>query len=572
MRNDDQRVAAERAGARALGTPTLSGSSLALLFWWQSLTPTLIPRSWEIQAAIGAVSLAVGYGIGTLAGHCVARVVHSSGSRVDTIRRRGRIVLVAAWLIGALVGAALWIGSQNEQRDFMGMASVGSLDAVLMGALSLPAGALLVVLGRAMVKGVGASHRFIRRRVPGVVAVPATALLVVTLGIVIGRGVAFRVLTALANSVYAAVNEETTEGTLPPDAPSVSGSGESLVAWDTLGRMGRDFVAKATTAYELEMFHGADAVLADPVRVYVGVRSTGSAAGRAELAVRELERAGGFERNVLVVWVPTGSGWMIPEAATALEQLHRGDTAIVATQYSFLPSLFAVFLDAGLANEAGSALFNAVHARWSQLPPERRPKLVLFGKSLGTAGVEAPFVGSVGSQSVANMVARIDGALIVGPKRSNPIHSQLTRERDAGSPVWQPVFDGGRSVRFMNRDPDRSTLNTGWPAPRIVYLQHPSDPVTFWSIEALWRPAEWMSRPRGFDVPDGVRWFPIVSGVQAVGDMLDQLGPPPGFGHVYSTDYVQGWVRVAPPDDWSDADTGRLEQLVDDIVGGEAEH
>jgi uncharacterized membrane protein len=422
-----------------------------------------------------------------------------------------------------------------------------------------------------MTNGVGASHRFIQRHVPGVVAVPATALLIVALGIVLGRGVAFRALTALANSIYAPVNEETSKGIVVPDSSSVSGSNESLVAWDTLGRTGRDFVATATTVHELAMFHGADAGLAEPVRVYVGVRSAASAAARAELAVRELERAGGFHRRVLVVWVPTGSGWMIPEAAVALEHLHRGNTAIVAMQYSFLPSLLAVFLDAGLATEAGSMLFNAVHARWSDLPPDRRPKLVLFGKSLGTAGVEVPFVGGDASSSVANMVARTDGALIAGAKHRNPIHSQLTRERDPGSPVWQPVFDGGRSVRFVNRGPDQPALDADWPAPRVVYLQHPSDPVTFWSVEALWWPAEWMSRPRGFDVPDRVRWFPIVSGVQAVGDMLAQLGPPPGFGHVYSTDYVKGWVSVAPPDGWEEADTARLEQLVDNIAGGESE-
>jgi uncharacterized membrane protein len=38
------------------------------VFWWQSLTPTLIPRSWEMQVAIGAICLAIGYGTGTLAG------------------------------------------------------------------------------------------------------------------------------------------------------------------------------------------------------------------------------------------------------------------------------------------------------------------------------------------------------------------------------------------------------------------------------------------------------------------------------------------------------------------------
>jgi uncharacterized membrane protein len=240
-------------------------------------------------------------------------------------------------------------------------------------------------------------------------------------------------------------------------------------------------------------------------------------------------------------------------------------------QYSFLPSLLAVFLDAGLANETGKLLFNAVHVRWSHLPSDRRPKLVLFGKSLGTAGVEAPFVGADASSSVAHMVARTDGALIVGAKHSNPIHSQLTRERDPGSPVWQPVFDRGRSVRFLNQDPHQPTLDADWPAPRIAYLQHPSDPVTFWSIEALWWPAEWMNRPRGFDVPDRVRWFPIVSGVQAVGDLLDQLGPPPGFGHVYSMDYVRGWVSVVPPNGWEEADTVRLERLVNNMAGGESE-
>jgi uncharacterized membrane protein len=451
------------------------------------------------------------------------------------------------------------------------MASIVWLDGVLMSALSPLAGALLVVVGRVIANRVAASKRFIQGHVPAVVSVPATALLIVVLGMVLGRGVALRAITTAANAIYAPVNEQTTAGILLPDSSSVSGSSASLVAWDTLGRMGRDFVATATTAQELQMFHGADAKIADPVRVYVGAGSADSAAERAELAVRELERTGGFDRKVLVVWVPTGTGWMIPKAAAALEQLHRGDTAIVALQYSFLPSVLAVFLDAGLANEAGTTLFNAVHARWSKLPPDRRPKLVLFGKSLGTAGVEAPFVGVDASSSVANIVARTDGALIVGAKQSNPILSQLTRERDPRSPVWQPVFDGGRSVRFLNRDPHQPALDADWSAPRIVYLQHPADPVVFWSVGALWWPPQWMAQPRGFDVPDDARWFPIVSGVQAVGDMLDQLGPPPGFGHDYSTEYVNGWASVVPPEGWTDADTKRLEEFIDKMAGDESE-
>ncbi|HEX7796806.1 MAG TPA: alpha/beta-hydrolase family protein, partial [Vicinamibacterales bacterium] len=496
----------------AFGTPTLSGSSLALLFWWQSLTPTLIPRSWEMQAVVGAICLVIGYAIGTLAGHWAHRRLRWWGrSPGSAIHCYGWIVLGAVWLVGVLMGATLWKRWQDGQRNIMGIAPLDWFDAVMVGVLSPFAGMLLVLAGRVVVNGVTASNRFIQRNVPAIVLAPLTAVLVVLLSIAIARGVAFRVLASAAYSVYAPANEQTTEGILAPDSSSVSGSPTSFVAWDSLGYMGRDFVATASTIRDLQKFHRAEAALTAPVRVYVGLRSADTAAARAALAVRELERAGGFDRKVLVVWVPTGTGWMIPKAAAALEQLYRGDTAIVAIQYSFLPSLLAAVVNAGLANEAGTLLFNAVRARWSELPSDRRPKLVLFGKSLGTAGVEAPFVGFDASSSVSNMVTRTDGVLIAGAKHSNPIHAQLTRERDLGSPVWFPVFDRGRSVRFVNRGADRPELDAEWSAPRLVYLQHPSDPTVFWSIAALWRQPEWMEQPRGFDVSDNVHWFPIVS-------------------------------------------------------------
>jgi uncharacterized membrane protein len=156
---------------------------------------------------------------------------------------------------------------QNKQRNFMGMTSIVWSDGVLMAVLSTVAGVLLVLVGRVITNGVAAINRFIQGHVPAVVSVPATALLIVVLGIVLVRGVAVRALTAAANFIFAPVNERTTEGTLPPDSPSVSGSRPSFVPWNTLGRMGRDFVATATTAQELQRFHGADARITHPVRL-----------------------------------------------------------------------------------------------------------------------------------------------------------------------------------------------------------------------------------------------------------------------------------------------------------------
>ena len=260
MQNSEKAVAAERRGA--LGTPTLSGSLPALLFWWQSLTPTLIPRSWQMQTGIGAICLAVGYGIGTLGGRGAHRFLkwrrHSPG---NVIGRRGCIVLSAAWLVAIVLGATRWLGWQNEQRSFMGMAPVIWLDGVLISALSPFAGVLLVVVGRVIAQGVAAGKRFIQANVPTIVSVPATALLVVVIGIALGRGIALRALTAAVNSVNASRNEETDVGIVAPKSSTVSGSPASLVAWDTLGRMGRDFVATATSAQELKMFHGVDAEL-----------------------------------------------------------------------------------------------------------------------------------------------------------------------------------------------------------------------------------------------------------------------------------------------------------------------
>ena len=40
------------------GRPSFGGAVFALVFWWRSLYPTLLPRSWLIQAAITAICVA----------------------------------------------------------------------------------------------------------------------------------------------------------------------------------------------------------------------------------------------------------------------------------------------------------------------------------------------------------------------------------------------------------------------------------------------------------------------------------------------------------------------------------
>jgi uncharacterized membrane protein len=295
---------------------------------------------------------------------------------------------------------------------------------------------------------------------------------------------------------------------------SVSGSPASLAPWETLGEYGRSFVAGVTNRGELRAFHGPGAEVMEPIRVYAGLRSAGSPDERAALAVRELERTGAFGREVLGVITTTGTGWVDPDAASSLEYLHRGNTALVGLQYSYLPSWISFLVDRDEAAEAGVALYRHVHRRWAELPPGDRPRLVIFGESLGSFGAEAAFRGSDGTASLTNLVAGSDGALFTGPTASNHIWEQFTDGREPGTPVWRPVYDGGTRVQFANRPPtwNGPTRPGGIPASCTCTI------------------------PR-------TRW-----------------GTRPGYGHNYGIDFVTGWAAVVPPVGWTAADSVRLQQ------------
>ena len=276
--------------------------------------------------------------------------------------------------------------------------------------------------------------------------------------------------------------------------------------------------------------------------------------------MQELERTGAFDREILAVVTVTGTGWVDPDAARSLEYEHGGNTAIVAQQYSYLPSWISFLVDADKAAATGEALNNAVYQRWSQLPADHRPKLIVFGLSLGSYGAEAGFAGPDVQQSVANLAGRSDGVLLVGPTASNKVWSQLQAARSPASPVWRPVYQDGVTVRFANQPSDLTGEAPDWKEPRVLYIHHPSDPVGYFDYETLWSRPDWTKAPTGYDVPARVGWWPIVTWVQLVGDLIAGFSTPPGHGHNYAADYVAGWAAVAPPAGWTDADSTRLLQ------------
>src|SRR5699024_3023889 len=135
-----------------------------------------------------------------------------------------------------------------------------------------------------------------------------------------------------------------------------------------------------------------------------------------------------------------------------------------------------------------------VHGRWRRLPPRARPRLYLYGLSLGALSSEA----STGLPELA--AAPIDGAFWAGPPFPSRIWRQVTAARHPGSPAWLPRVGDGSRFRFTSQRSAVAIPGARWGPMRIVYLQYASDPVTFFDPRSLYRRPEWMKLPRGPDV------------------------------------------------------------------------
>jgi uncharacterized membrane protein len=392
--------------------------------------------------------------------------------------------------------------------------------------------------------------RILPRRLAHALAVVVVSLLV----IFVVNGVLFQGLVAAANSAFSVKDGATDEGATKPSAPERSGSPASLVAWEDLGRQGRNFVGMGPTQQQLRAFSGRPA--REPVRIFTGLASAGSVTDRAALAVRDLERAGGFDRKVLVVVTTTGTGWVDPAASDSLEYEFNGDTATVAMQYSYLPSWLSFLVDQSKAQAAGRQLFDQVYAAWSALPVDHRPKLYVFGESLGSFGGEGAFSG------LADVQNRTDGVLFAGPPNFNTIWRGLVEDRDGGSPEWRPVYQSGQTVRFADAAPDLAQPPGPWQQPRVAYLQNASDPIVWWSPRLILGHPDWLRGERGPDVSPSMFWMPFVTFWQVTADLVFSTGVPDGHGHHYTADYVDGWAHVTQPSGWTAADTARLRGVI----------
>jgi uncharacterized membrane protein len=530
-----------------------------------AMTPSLLPRSWFFQAMVSGISAAMGYGAGVAIAAVARRLPIQQGwpgrlrGRVpDRLRQRLRWGLFAAVptsLVLTLVVASDW---QREARARVGLPAETSAGWLRAAPVIIALAVVLVALwrlGRLLALGIARLvDRFVHFPRPLAHFVGLTAVLLLTLGLV--DGVLVRWALDSADAAASLRDQSTPPGVTQPDEPERSGSPESLSPWDTLGSYGREFVAGGPSRGSIAAAAGIpEAEVLEPIRAYVGLRGRATPEGRAELAVAELERTGAFDRAVLCVVTTTGTGWVDSAVPRALEMLYGGDTAVVATQYSYLPSWLGFVVDPEPARQEGRALFDAVHARLEQLPEDSRPKLLVYGESQGSTGSEAAFDG------LADIRERADGVLWVGPPNGNELFRQLVERRDPGTLEASPVYADGLVVRFGDGPEDLREPDEPWLEPRVVYLMHPTDPIVWWSPDLLFRQPDWLEEPRAEGVSPAMRWYPVITFWQITADLPNALSPPQGYGHNYGASLLDAWALIAPPEGWTAADTDRAREV-----------
>ena len=526
----------------------------ALIFLGFSLTPSLLPRSPLLQGLVSGVSLAAGYGVGALVFWAGARAI--SWRPTERGRRVAWITLAVAgiaFVVPALYVAGVW---NNETRKLMTLDPVSPWTPVKALPIALIIWLLLLVIARLLRWLARAIGNLLSRWIPRSGAIVLGAVIVAIPLLVVFSGLLTKA-TTLADDVYGKTNDTTAQGAVKPTSALRSGGPGSSVTWDSLGMQGRNFIGRGPDAAKLQQFGGKPAE--EPIRVYVGVESAPTAEERAQLAVRELDRTDAWSREVLVVMGATGTGWIEPQSSDSLEYPWNGDTAEVTIQYSYLPSWISFLVDKERAKEAGQALFRAVHERWAKLPANARPRLLAYGLSLGSFAQQAAFTSGV----PVFLRRQADGYLFAGTPNDTELWRSFENGRDAGSPQWQPVIGAGDMVRYAASPQDYADPPGPWNEPRLLYLQHASDPVVWWYWSILWSRPDWLAEPRGPDVNTKSIWFPFVSWAQVTVDQFHGTGVPNGHGHNYGNMMVSAWAQIARPPGWTDAETARLQQLID---------
>ena len=524
---------------------SLIGVVGALVMYGVSVSPSLLARSWQWHAVASGVLSAVGYIVGLTIQRFYALVVPRLGVEI-TAPQSVSIAFRAVLLLGFFLWFLRWLLQSYRERKranhLVGMRGE-TLGEYLLGTVC----AFILMLA---LLGIAWGLQWIGRAIVSVLSqwmhmVFALALSLLIL-VVIVYALTSQVLLKLGINFFTRharkMNNRTAKGIVQPQVSERSGSPHSRSSWRAVGGQGRVFLGRGPSRADIEAVTGCAAM--EPIRVYAGMPEEGqSLQSTADLVVEELHRTGAFDRAVILIATSTGSGWVDEWQVQPLEYLTRGNCATASMQYSFVPSSINFLTDLDVSEEAAVILFETIRRAVDEIPEDRRPALFVCGESLGAYASQHVFSG------IVDVLSRTDGALWVGTPAFTPMHAELTAIRHRGSPEVAPVVANGRHVRFVNVPENLWADVYGrelgdWNYPRVVYAQHPSDPVVWWNSELVWHKPDWISEKVDGDVSPHMQYTRGATYIQVLVDMPVAGTAPGGHGHTYHEELIPLWEAI----------------------------
>ena len=524
---------------------SLIGVVGALVMYGVSVSPSLLARSWQWHAVASGVLSAVGYIVGLTIQRFYALVVPRLGVQI-TAPQSVSIAFRAVLLLGFFLWFLRWLLQSYRERkranhlvgmrgETLGEYLLGTFCAFIL---------MLVLLGIAWgLQWIGRAIVIVLSQWMHMVFALALSLLIL---VVIVYALTSKVLLKLGINFFTRharkMNNRTAKGIVQPQVSERSGSPQSRSSWHAVGGQGRVFLGRGPSRADIEAVTGCSAM--EPIRVYAGMPEEGqSLQNAADLVVEELHRTGAFDRAVILIATSTGSGWVDEWQVQPLEYLTRGNCATASMQYSFVPSSINFLTDLDVSEEAAVILFETIRRAVDEIPEDRRPALFVCGESLGAYASQHVFSG------IVDVLSRTDGALWVGTPAFTPMHAELTAIRHRGSPEVAPVVANGRHVRFVNVPENLWSDVYGrelgdWNYPRVVYAQHPSDPVVWWNSELVWHKPDWISEKVDGDVSPHMQYTRGATYIQVLVDMPVAGTAPGGHGHTYHEELIPLWEAI----------------------------
>ena len=521
------------------------GVIAALAMYAVSVSPSLMARSWTWHAVASGILVACGYIAGLVVQNVGLLVIRLTGLTIRASDpaeigfRVAAAALFAIWWFYAVI--------QSYRRDRVAATLVNMPGETIGEYLLGTAGAVAVAWTLLMiVRAFNHLGRILITTLAGFMPRPAAFITGVAILFVIIFFLTSKVILRGGIGFFRRkaeqLNMRTARGIYKPTVPERSASPASPVTWESVGGQGRVFLGRGPSRRDIAQVCGVDAM--EPIRVYSGMLTGGTGIeAAAATVVAELHRTGAFDRAVILIAASTGSGWVDEWQVQPLEFLTRGNCATASLQYSYVPSVLNWLTGLEPAQDASAALFTAVRAELDLMDEASRPALFVCGESLGAFASQSVF------SSVEDALTQVDGALWVGTPAFTPMHEALTAARHTGSPEVAPVVNNGRRVRFVNEPSDLRTDLYGrelgpWGFPRIVYAQHPSDPVVWWNNKLIWTQPDWLRERAGRDVSRDVEFTRFATYIQILADLPVAGTAPGGHGHTYHEELIPLWCAI----------------------------